>query len=92
MKSTKIIISGIVQGVFFRKFIRENASRLGLKGYVKNILNNKVEALFQGNKDKTEKIIELCKKGPLGACVEHIELHDIEDRKHNSFEVIYLLH
>ncbi|MBI2499429.1 acylphosphatase [Candidatus Woesearchaeota archaeon] len=69
-----IFIKGKVTGVFFRAFIRERALDLGLNGWVKNLDENIVEAVFEGEKEKVDKIIELCNMGPSKAIVKNIEI------------------
>ena len=71
---THIFISGRVQGVFFRQFIQEKTQELGLFGWVKNLDDDKVEAVIEGDKEKIEKILIYLKKGPLLAKVENIEI------------------
>jgi len=73
MKRIKIIISGQVHGVGFRSFLKKNAPILNLKGYAKNLLNNKVEAIFEGKEEDIKKILDLCKKGPENSVVKKIE-------------------
>lgn len=68
-----IFVDGRVQGVFFRANTREEASSLGLSGWVRNCLDGRVEAVFEGEKDKVEKILKWCKKGPPGAMVRNVE-------------------
>lgn len=68
-----IFVAGIVQGVFFRANTREEAISLGLSGWVRNCLDGRVEAVFEGEKDKVEKILKWCKKGPPGAMVRNVE-------------------
>jgi len=58
-----VFISGFVQGVGFRRFVRHHALSLGLTGWVKNLPDNRVEAVFQGSKEQAAKIIAICKKG-----------------------------
>jgi len=58
-----VFISGFVQGVGFRRFVRHHALSLELTGWVKNLPDNRVEAVFQGSKEQIEKIIAICKKG-----------------------------
>jgi acylphosphatase len=84
-----IIISGFVQGVGFRQFVKKEAGKLSLKGWVKNIDRGRVEALFDGEKELIEKMINLCKKGPFLAEVKNIEV-EWEDKNmdFNSFELI----
>ena len=74
MERVRIIISGCVQGIFFRAFVREKALQLGLTGYVRNTEEGKVEILIEGHKAKIDKLIENCKQGPPGASVEKVEV------------------
>lgn len=69
-----LIISGRVQGVFYRATCMEVAQRLGLTGWVKNLPGSEVEVLAQGEKEKIEKLIEWCKKGPPGAIVSNVDV------------------
>lgn len=89
MKQAHVFIAGFVQGVGFRHFVRRKAMELGLTGWVKNTPDTRVEALFQGSKDKIEHMILLCKKGPFLSEVEHMEVYweDIPKRWDN-FQVI----
>jgi len=64
-----IFVSGRVQAVFFRSKTREKAQELGLTGWVKNLADGRVEAVFEGDKAKVEEILEWAKKGPPGAFV-----------------------
>jgi acylphosphatase len=66
----RVIFSGRVQGVFFRAFTRDVASLLGLSGWVKNLHDGSVEAVFEGEKELVEDAIKRCRKGPPGARVE----------------------
>jgi len=70
--TAKIWISGFVQGVGFRQFIKKEAVKLGLTGYVKNLPDRRVEALVQGSKEKIEKMIKHCNDGPFLSNVENI--------------------
>ncbi len=59
-----VFISGWVQGVGFRYWTRRMASKLGLTGWVKNLPDGRVEAVFEGQKKKVEEMIEKSKQGP----------------------------
>lgn len=83
-----LIISGFVQGVGFRQYIKQQARDLNLKGWVKNTFNGKVEAVFVGDSLDTEKMLEICKKGPFLAEVKKVEVKNIPDQSFESFEII----
>ncbi len=69
-----VVISGKVQGVFFRANVRDLALKLNVNGWIKNLPNGRVEAMFEGKNDDVEKMINFCKTGPLGAKVDDIEV------------------
>ena len=69
-----ILVSGRVQGVFFRDSTRRIAEELGIFGWVKNSNNSKVEAVLEGEKEIIEKLIEWAKRGPIFARVNGIEI------------------
>ena len=68
-----VVIEGIVQGVFFRASARDVAHSLGLKGWVRNCYDGCVEAVFEGERIKVEKMLEWCGKGPTGAIVRNVK-------------------
>jgi acylphosphatase len=74
MERVKIVVYGIVQGVFFRASVRDIALDLGLKGYAKNMDDGSVKVVAEGPNDKLKKLVEYCKNGPRTAEVEKIEV------------------
>jgi len=85
-----VYIQGRVQGVFFRATTREKAAEFGIRGWVKNCADGKVEAVFEGKKEAVDKIIDWCHKGPSGAFVEDIQIHTENfSGKFNGFSIIY---
>lgn len=67
-------VFGRVQGVCYRHLILQTAAELGITGWVRNIHNGSVEAVFEGEESVVEKMIELCKKGPTMARVSRIDV------------------
>lgn len=85
-----MMISGRVQGVFFRAETRETARGLGLSGWVRNTRDGRVEAVFEGNRQDVEQMVRWCKKGPGAARVDHVDV-DYGDYsgEFDSFSVRY---
>lgn len=85
----RVFISGFVQGVGFRQFLKRLALKFGLTGWVRNLKDNRVEAVFQGNKENIEKIISICKKGPFLSEVKNVEViwEDI-NQNFEGFEIV----
>jgi len=69
-----LYIEGLVQGVFYRAFVRELAVRAGLRGWVRNLPDGRVEAVFEGNQDDVENAVAACYKGPPAARVTSIDV------------------
>ena len=69
-----VFVTGRVQGVFFRTETARLAQMLGLTGWVRNLDDGRVEAVFEGEKENVEKAIEFCKHGPAGAHVEDLDV------------------
>ena len=71
---THIFVSGRVQGVFFRVETRYEAMKRNVAGWVRNTSGGRVEAIFEGEREDVEKLIDFCRKGPLGARVTKIDV------------------
>ena len=83
-----VFISGFVQGVGFRRFVKHHAIKLGLTGWVKNLADNRVEVLLQGSKEQIEKIIAVCKKGAFLSEVKDVAVEwEDTSESFNSFEI-----
>ncbi len=84
------MVSGMVHGVLFRYHTRELAQRLGLRGWVRNTPDDRVEAVFEGEKEAVERMLEFCRRGPSGARVSNIETKWEQPRgEFSGFEVRY---
>ncbi|MGQ9720296.1 MAG: acylphosphatase [Candidatus Jordarchaeum sp.] len=64
-----VFVSGRVQGVFFRSDTKDEADKRGVNGWVRNLGDGRVEAVFEGDKNKVEEMIQWCKRGPPAAKV-----------------------
>ena len=79
MRSARLRITGRVQGVGYRAWTMQMASRLGLRGWVRNRADGSVEALVIGEDDAVARMIEACREGPFGARVAGVAISDAED-------------
>lgn len=86
-----VFVAGIVQGVFFRLATKHNADRYDVKGWIRNLPDSRVEAVFEGEKEDVKKLIEFCKHGPASARVTTLDF-TFEDYKgeFNSFRMKYI--
>lgn len=74
MARAHVYVSGLVQGVFFRHETRRLAQALGVGGWVRNLPDGRVEAVFEGEKVLVEKMIDFCRRGPPGARVTGVRV------------------
>jgi acylphosphatase len=70
----RVIVEGRVQGVFFRYHTQEMAFTLGVKGWVRNRRDGSVEAIFEGDREKVDQMIQWCHRGPAEARVTKVHL------------------
>lgn len=70
----RVVVSGRVQGVFFRASTRDAAARYGIRGFVRNLPDGRVEAVLQGDRGAVEKVVAFMREGPPGAFVEETEV------------------
>jgi acylphosphatase len=87
MKQSHVFISGFVQGVSFRYFVKTHAKQLGLTGWVRNTEDGGVEAVFTGDKEKIEEMIALCRKGPMLAEVKQLGFEWEEPEEFVGFKI-----
>ncbi len=87
MRYKRILVSGRVQGVGFREFLRREVAAIGgLVGYAKNLRNGNLEVVVSGDEEKINKLAEKCKKGPLLAAIKGVSVEDVElDDEFDSF-------
>lgn len=90
LKEALVIVSGRVQGVWFRASTLEVAREVGTRGYVRNLPDGKVEALLQGTREQIEAVIAFMKKGPPGAVVSDIDITmRAPEKEYHTFRVSY---
>lgn len=70
-----VIIKGKVQGVYFRGYTQEEALAAGVNGWVRNLRDGSVEAVFEGEREAVERLITWCKKGPPAARVTEVTVN-----------------
>ena len=82
-----VVVTGHVQGVFFRESTRREAARRGVAGWVCNRGDGAVEAVFEGSPDDVRALVEFCSRGPGGAVVRDVTTSDEEPEGLSGFEV-----
>ena len=83
----RVVVSGHVQGVFFRDSARREAHRHGVAGWVRNCPDGTVEAHFEGTPEDVEVLVDYARRGPRGADVAHVDVRDVPPEGLSGFEV-----
>ena len=78
MKKLNIFVSGRVQGVCFRAFSQDNASYLGLNGWVRNLYDGRVEILVEGKEEKIHEFLQFINQGPAMSVVNKVEIKELD--------------
>ena len=85
-KAVRVVISGRVQGVFFRSWTVDRADLRGLDGWVRNRSDGTVEALFAGPEEAVDRMLEACWRGPDYATVTDVAVQSADDPGPTGFE------
>ncbi|HKB45430.1 MAG TPA: acylphosphatase [Chitinophagaceae bacterium] len=87
LQTISIIVSGNVQGVFYRQSAREKALAIGVKGKVMNLSNGDVQIIATGTKEQLDKLLEWCRQGPPKAKVSNVTSHELPLQQFDSFYI-----
>jgi acylphosphatase len=83
----RVVVHGNVQGVFFRDSTQRRASSRGVAGWVRNRDDGSVEAVFEGDPEAVDSMIEFCRSGPSGADVRSVDVEDEEPEGLSDFSI-----
>jgi acylphosphatase len=85
-----VLISGRVQGVSFRAYARDRARTAGVEGWIRNLSDGRVEAIFEGTRPAVQRLLSWCYSGPTLASVEKVEVHWEEPTgKEGGFAIVW---
>ncbi|GAA1910250.1 acylphosphatase [Streptomyces sodiiphilus] len=87
MRRSRIVVSGTVQGVFFRDSCRRTAREHGVCGWVRNLPDGRVEAVFEGTEEDVARLVTWARRGPAAAVVEEVAVHPEEPEGLTGFDV-----
>ncbi|TAL42747.1 MAG: acylphosphatase [Methylovulum sp.] len=88
MRRVKVLVSGRVQGVYFRLFTQNKAKHFAVRGSVRNLPDGRVEIIAEAEHVTIEKFIKWCHKGPVTARVDHVEIIELQaDEILTGFEI-----
>ena len=87
MKRAHVHVHGSVQGVFFRVEARDRARSLWVSGWVRNLQDGAVEAVFEGPEDRVESMVEWCRRGPSGAHLDDVDVTWAEPDGEQGFSI-----
>jgi acylphosphatase len=86
-KRAHVYVSGRVQGVYFRATTRDEATERGVDGWVRNLDDGRVEAVFEGDPDAVEEMVDFCYEGTEMANVSTVDVEEEEPEGLDGFEV-----
>jgi acylphosphatase len=80
-------VSGTVQGVYFRATTRDTAREHGVDGWVRNLADGRVEAVFEGPEDAVDQLVAFCHEGSPAAEVQAVDVEWEDPEGHEGFEI-----
>ena len=89
-KSVRLTISGSVQGLFFRQFVKDNADKNNVRGYIRGLEDGRVEIFLEGEMDDVDSMISLCKRGPQHSQVRSVQEKEEKFQDFKEFKILRL--
>ena len=87
MQRRRVVVQGHVQGVFFRETTKRRALSAGVAGWVRNLPDGRVEAVFEGDRAAVERLVDYAREGPRGARVDWVDIEAEEPEGLSGFDV-----
>jgi acylphosphatase len=87
IRAVDVVVTGSVQGVFFRASCAEQAQRLGITGWVANLPDGSVAGHFEGSPEAVDALVAWCHDGPRHAAVAAVSVDEVEAKDHRRFDV-----
>lgn len=89
-KSIRIYVDGLINSLFYKPFIKENAERYDVKGFLRELEDKRIEVFLEGNPDNVNKMIEICKKGPRHSKIEKIQIKNERFQDFKTFKILHI--
>jgi len=87
-KSIRLFILGSVQGMFFRQFIKDNAEKNNIRGFVRNLEDGRVEIFIEGNSEDVDKMVSICNRGPPHSQIRNVEEKEEKFQDFREFKIL----
>lgn len=75
-KSTRLFLTGSIQSMFFEQFIKSNADKVGVKGYLRKLEDGRMEIFIEGDNEKVDKMTAICRRG-----TQYTQLRNVEEKE-----------
>ncbi|MDD5012657.1 MAG: acylphosphatase [Candidatus Nanoarchaeia archaeon] len=89
-KAVRLYVDGTVQGIFFRQFVKDNAERFNIRGFVRNLEDGRVEIFAEGEAENVDRFVESCKKGPKHSQIRNVEVKDEKIQDFKEFKILHI--
>ena len=87
-KSKRFFITGSLQPRFFNQFIKENADKLGVRGFVRKLEDNRIEVFIEGNSEAVAQMTPLCRRGPQHTLIRKVDEQDERFQDFKDFKIL----
>lgn len=87
-KSVKLTITGSVQSLFFRTFVKENADINNVRGFIRKLEDGRIEVFLEGNKEDVNELVSLCKTRPKYAIIRNVDEKEMPFQDFREFKIL----
>jgi len=87
-KSVKLTITGSVQSMFFRTYVKENADINDVRGFLRKLEDGRIEIFLEGNREDVDEMINLCKNGPKYSIIRNVDEKEMSFQDFKEFKIL----
>ena len=88
MKTVRVKLKGLIQGIGFRNYIKSEAEKLDLKGHIRNLESGEVEVMIEGKDELVNEMLLVCKKGAPHSEVKDVNVQELNNIGFNDFKIL----
>ncbi|MEX0932512.1 MAG: acylphosphatase [Candidatus Pacearchaeota archaeon] len=89
-KAIRLYLEGIVQGVFFRNFVKEKAEENNVKGFIRNLENGRIEIFIEGDLKDVDRMVQICKDGQKHSQIKKVEEKPERFQDLKNFKILHI--
>jgi len=87
-KTLRLFVTGSIQPIFYHRFIKDNADKIGIRGFVRNLDDGRIEIIIEGDTEAMNRMAPLCRRGPQHSVIRKVEEKEEKFQDFRDFKIL----